>query len=85
MATTFELQVVTPERIVFRGPVTSLIVPAEDGYLGILAHHAPLLASLASGRLEIKTAEGSRTWQVSGGLVEVHDNTASVLADAVND
>jgi F-type H+-transporting ATPase subunit epsilon len=83
MATPFELQVVTPEKIVFSGPVTSLVVPAEDGSLGILAHHAPLLASLGAGKVEIRTMEGTRTWSVKGGLVEVHDNTASVLADAI--
>jgi F-type H+-transporting ATPase subunit epsilon len=79
----FELQVVTPERVVFRGQTTSVVVPAEDGYLGVWAHHAPLLAALGKGTLTVRTPEGTRSWELRGGLLEVHSNMASVLADEV--
>jgi F-type H+-transporting ATPase subunit epsilon len=83
-APTFECQVVTPEKIVFRGEVVSVNLPAEDGYLGILANHAPLLTPLGKGVLRIETpSEGTRTWELRGGLLEVHGNVCSVLADSV--
>lgn len=80
---TFDLQVVTPERVVFQGAVQSAVVPAADGYLGVLAHHAPLLAALGAGTLTVHTAEGTRSWRIRGGLLDVHANTAAVLADEV--
>ena len=86
MASPFEIQIVTPEKIVFSGEASSAVVPAADGYLGILPHHAPLLAALGKGRLEVVTvSEGTRTWNLSGGLLEIHSNHVSVLADEVMD
>ena len=41
MATPFEMEILTPNRRVFKGPVTSLVAPGEIGYLGVLANHAP--------------------------------------------
>lgn len=78
---TFEIQVVTPERIVFSGEATSAIVPASDGYLGLLAHHAPLLSALGQGTLTVRTPGGTHEWKIRGGLLEVHGNVASVLTD----
>lgn len=80
---TFELQIVTPERLVYSGPAVSAVVPAADGQLGILAHHAPLLASLGEGPLTVRAEGGVRSWVVRGGIVEVHENIVSVLADEV--
>ena len=45
------LEIVTPERLAYRDTVDSVNVPGSDGELGILPHHAPLLAMLGVGEL----------------------------------
>jgi F-type H+-transporting ATPase subunit epsilon len=78
----FKLQVVTPERIVLDETVSSIIVPGTLGYLGVLAHHAPLLTTLSSGRLTVRRADESREYRMAGGFLEVSNNVATVLCDS---
>lgn len=80
--TKFKVRVVTPERVAFDGDAVSLVVPAAEGYLGVLAHHAPLLALLRAGTVTVRVHEhASRTFRIEGGFLEVSDNQAMVLAD----
>ena len=79
----FTFRLVTPQRIVFEGPVVSIQAPGSEGYLGVLAHHAPLITMLKDGRLEMRDPSGRVTaWHVTGGFLEVSNNRASALADS---
>jgi F-type H+-transporting ATPase subunit epsilon len=81
--TPFKLLVVTPERTAIDEVVTSVVIPALDGYIGILAHHAPLMTVMRIGTLEYVTKDGVReVAAVTNGFVEVSDNKVTVLADA---
>ena len=81
MANNFKLELYTQERQVFTGEVTAITLPGEDGYLGVLAHHAPLLTTLGSGTLRVRTGAQESDYQISGGFLEVHGNRATILAD----
>ncbi len=82
MSATFEVRILTPEEAVFSGKATHVLAPGALGYLGILAHHAPLMTTLSSGRLEVRGADGlERVYLVDGGFLEVSDNAVRVLAD----
>ena len=84
MAHTFSLSILTPEKTVFEGPVEYVEVPGAEGYLGVLANHAPLVTSLATGTITLRHASGTtELWSVSGGFFEVSSNQATVLADSV--
>ena len=78
----FKLQIVTPLRTVFQGTVESVIAPGLDGYFGVLAHHAPLVAVLGRGDLRIRQARIETTWRISDGFMEVSDNQAIVLVES---
>lgn len=79
----FHLSIVTPEETVLEETVTSIIVPGAKGYLGVMAHHAPLISPLVPGKLTIVMANGNeRIMAVSGGFIEVAGNRATILADA---
>ena len=79
---TFKLEIVTPERVVLTQDAVSLVVPAAEGYLGVLADHAPLIAELTVGEIRVRDAEGRETrLATSGGFMEVRDNTVHILAD----
>jgi len=80
---TFLLRLVTPQKLLLEAEVASLQAPGSEGYLGILAHHAPLITALKEGKLEVKDPAGRvTTCHVTGGFLEVSDNRATVLADS---
>ena len=80
--TTFTLKLVTPQRKVLEAEVLALQVPGSEGYLGLLAHHAPLITTLQPGRLDVREPGGAlKSFSVSGGFLEVSGNRATVLAD----
>ena len=84
MATLFHLSILTPEQAVFDGDVEYVEAPGSEGYFGVLAHHAALVTSLASGTLRVRHVGGNEErWRVDGGFFEVSGNRATVLADAV--
>jgi F-type H+-transporting ATPase subunit epsilon len=85
MATDYQLSVLTPEGVVFEGPVEYVQVPGTEGYLGVLANHAALVTALAEGTLTVRKSGGAtQVWKVSGGFFEVGHNRATVLADALS-
>jgi F-type H+-transporting ATPase subunit epsilon len=79
----FTLEVITPDRKVLSdGEITSVVLPGVEGYLGALAHHEPLMTSLAIGELDYHRADGHvDAMAVTGGFVEIFDNKITVLAD----
>jgi F-type H+-transporting ATPase subunit epsilon len=80
----FSLEIIAPDKIVFRSEATSLTAPGVDGLFQVLYNHAPLLAQLGIGRMTVKTPEGKDAdFAVSGGFVEVRNNHVVVLVDTV--
>jgi F-type H+-transporting ATPase subunit epsilon len=84
MAETFHLSVLTPERSVIETEVVSIVAPGAEGYLGVLAHHAPLITPLIPGKLTVKEPDlDAAIYAVSGGFLEVSGNKAVILADSI--
>ncbi|ALO27025.1 MULTISPECIES: ATP synthase F1 subunit epsilon [Leptospira] len=75
------VSVISPEKILYKGEVDSLVVPGSEGFFGILPNHAPLVATLGIGVLEIRKGEKLKNISVEGGFIEVKDNTVSILTD----
>ncbi len=84
MSKNFKLTIVTPEKIIYDGEVSSIVAPGDAGYLGILADHAPIITSLTTGKLEVTDPNGARNiMRISGGFMEVVKNTATILIDSI--
>jgi F-type H+-transporting ATPase subunit epsilon len=81
MADTLELEVATPERMLVHERVSSVEIPGENGMLGILPEHAPLLSLLGVGQLTYTGGEGKRSMVISGGWLQVLNNHVRVLTD----
>lgn len=88
MANQLSLSIVTPDRVLFEGPIRYLSVPGSAGYMGILVDHAPIISSLKPGRLEIRPAkEGSAPLQFTiqrPGFMEINRNQVDILLDATD-
>ncbi len=80
----FKLSIVTPIKVFYDGEVRSIVAPGEVGYLGILSHHAPLITALKPGRLTVRDVnDHTSEYDISGGFLEVSNNSASILADSI--
>lgn len=83
MAGIFNLQIVTPEREVFNGPVEMVSLPGLDGSFGVLRNHAPLIAALDAGVVSIFDPDGAEDkLAIGGGFFQVAKNQAIILADS---
>jgi F-type H+-transporting ATPase subunit epsilon len=82
MADTLKIEIATPEKLVLEGTAESVQIPGKDGYLGILPGHAALLSELGSGALTVSSGGQTKTYEVTGGYVEVRANHVRVLADS---
>ncbi|MCE5322665.1 F0F1 ATP synthase subunit epsilon [bacterium] len=81
---TFKLEVITPDRKVLSDDkIASVMLPGIEGYLGVLASHAPLMTALGCGELDFRRPDGtSDVMAICGGFVEVLDNKVTVLSDS---
>jgi F-type H+-transporting ATPase subunit epsilon len=78
---TLHVEVVTAERELYNGEADLVSAPGSEGRLGILPRHAALLTTLAPGALNIKLGGAEEPIFVSGGFLEVSNNSVIVLAD----
>lgn len=78
----FNLEILTPERVFYRGECVSLIVPITDGMLGIMANREPITASLTNGEAYYTKPDGEKIlFSISGGMLDVENNTVKVLCE----
>jgi F-type H+-transporting ATPase subunit epsilon len=81
MAETFELEIVTPEKLVVKDVAEEAQIPGKGGYLGILPGHAPLITELAVGEITYKTSGATKRICVAWGFAEVLPTKVTILAE----
>lgn len=75
------LKVVTPEKLLVDEEVSQVNVSTEQGQLGILPHHANLMAKLSPGELIIKKSGKVELLAIGDGFIQVSQNTLTVMTD----
>jgi len=76
-------EIITAERVAFKGDVDMVVAPGIDGQLGILPHHAPLMTALTIGELVLhKAGQEDTIMAIGGGFMEVGPKHVTVLADS---
>jgi F-type H+-transporting ATPase subunit epsilon len=77
-----EVEVVSPERILYSGEADMVIARTTDGEIAFMTGHVPFIGSLGIGRVIIRTTDdGEVLAAVHGGFVEVNDDRVTVLSD----
>ena len=74
------LEFVTPERAIAHDDVDEVELPGQDGFIGVLPGHAPLLAALRTGEMWYRKGNEKHFAFVAGGFVEVVQERVSILA-----
>ncbi|HET9938320.1 MAG TPA: ATP synthase F1 subunit epsilon [Gaiella sp.] len=82
----FDVEVVTPDGAVFQGEAHMLIVPGAAGEIGVLARHAPLVATLKAGSTRVHVGTNDVLEFATGpGFFKVElDRALALVDDAVN-
>ena len=81
MADVFQLEIVTPEKLVVKDSAEEMQIPGKNGYLGILPGHAPLITELAVGQISYRNGSEAHYLCVAWGFAEVLPNKVTVLAE----
>ena len=83
MPDTFQLEIVTPEKLVVKEAVEEAQIPGLDGYLGILPGHAPLITELGVGVITYRAGGATKTLSMAWGFAEVLQDKVTILAETV--
>ncbi len=78
-----ELEIISPERIVYTGKVDSVTLPGVLGQFTILPQHAALISSLKEGEIIYIDADGENRIRIDSGFAEVRDNKISVCIEKI--
>jgi F-type H+-transporting ATPase subunit epsilon len=79
----FNLEVITPDRVLIRQSVSSVVLPAGNGSLGILPGHAPLISQIGIGILKIRdTNKKEKQFFINNGFIMVSLEGVTILAQS---
>jgi F-type H+-transporting ATPase subunit epsilon len=79
----FRLEIISPVKTVFEGEVDSITVPGTVGSFQVLQNHASLISSFEIGKIKVQQGQSTIEYSTGGGIFEVKDNKAIVLAESV--
>ena len=75
----FNLIITAIDAPLFSGEAFSVTLPGEDGAMTVLAHHQALITRLKEGTIVVRDSEGEKTFDVTSGVVEIANNSVTVL------
>jgi F-type H+-transporting ATPase subunit epsilon len=77
-----KLEIITPDKKLFEGDIKSATFPGAEGSFGVLNNHAPMIATLKNGNIElVEESNQKHSFSVNGGVVEILNNKVIVLAE----
>jgi F-type H+-transporting ATPase subunit epsilon len=81
MAEKINFDLVSPERLLLSKPVDMVTVPGTEGYMGVMAGHAPLVTALRAGMIDMLDNGADTRFFIRGGFAEVSPTQITVLAE----
>ena len=75
------IKIITPSESLFEGEAESVTLPGTMGSFMVLDNHAPIISSLESGKVVVRTKEGSQDYLLNSGFVEVKDNIVIICIE----
>lgn len=78
----FHFELVAPERLLFAGEVTQVIVPGSEGEFTVMKDHAPLMTTLRPGIVTVESSGVAQRLYVRGGFADVAPTGLTILAES---
>lgn len=82
MAKTFKFEVVTPEKVFYSNDVDMIIFNREDGEMGVMADHIPMVVAVDVGMLKIIKDGMYKFAAISEGFIQITDKGVTAIVDA---
>jgi len=73
-----QLNIISAEKSIFSGVVSSVIIPGVSGKFGVYPDHAPLISPLREGAIVYTVGGKEETVEVNGGIAEVMQNVVTI-------
>jgi F-type H+-transporting ATPase subunit epsilon len=83
MADSFQLEIVTPEKLVVKDTAEEIQIPGRNGYIGVLPGHAPLITELGAGEISYRSGGQVHRFSMAWGFAEILPDRVTVLAETV--
>ena len=83
MPDSFQLEIVTPEKLVVRDSADAVHIPGRNGYIGVLPGHAPLITELGAGEISYRSGAQTHHFSMAWGFAEVLPDRVTILAETV--
>ena len=81
MASRIAFDLVSPERLLLSTEADMVTVPGTEGYLGVMAGHAPLVTTLRAGMIDVQVGGRDDRYFIRGGFAEISPAKITVLAE----
>ena len=79
-----DVEIVSPVKIVWEGQAKFVTAPGILGEFQILYNHAPFISIISTGKINIMTSDNQElNYTISGGLLEVKNNSVSILVESI--
>jgi F-type H+-transporting ATPase subunit epsilon len=83
MADNFNFELVSPERLLLSEMVTEVVIPATEGEMTVMAHHAPTMTTIKPGIVSVRSASGAKQdYVVFGGFADILPTGCTLLAES---
>jgi F-type H+-transporting ATPase subunit epsilon len=83
MADNFNFELVSPERLLLSEMVTEVVIPATEGEMTVMAHHAPTMTTIKPGVVSVRSASGQKKdYVVFGGFADILPTGCTLLAES---
>ena len=80
----FNLEIISPEKsFLTKSDTEEVVIPAIEGYMGILKDHISIISFLKPGILKVFSKSGEDKYYVEDGIIEFKDNTLSILTSSI--
>lgn len=83
MGENFQLEIVTPEKLVVKDSAEEVQIPGRNGYIGVLPGHAPLITELGAGEISYRAGGQLHRFSMAWGFAEVLPDRVTILAETV--
>ena len=81
---TIQVDITSAEKAIFSGKMRMVVATGEEGEIGILPGHIPLLTTIKPGQIRLINNTGvEETFYISGGFLEIQPDQVTILADTV--
>tara|TARA_E500000331_G_C16997971_1_gene600719 strand:+ start:212 stop:601 length:390 start_codon:yes stop_codon:yes gene_type:complete len=81
----FKLEIISPDKTIFKSDVSEVTIPSFEGLMGILKNHIPLVTFLRPGVIVIKSNNEIKNFFIEEGTVEFSNNTLLILSSTAKD